>query len=131
MNRNQKVYLAKTLVVLGAIPFVIWGHEYGPDAGYSGVPREFGNCTAAGCHAGTANAAANRGSVAVNFPNGLAYAPGVKQRLSVTISDPAATQRAWGFQLTARLVSNTATMAGSFASADANTGVMCANAANP
>src|SRR4029077_13495953 len=41
----------------------------------------------------------------------------------VTIADP--TQRAWGFQLTVRLESNTASMAGGFASTDANTLLMC------
>ncbi len=116
---------------MGAIPLVIWAHEFGPDAGYTGVPREFGDCTAVGCHVGTANSSANRGGVAVNFPNGLTYTPGVKQHLTVTVSDPATTQRAWGFQLTARPGSSSSTMAGSFTSSDANTGVECASAANP
>jgi hypothetical protein len=49
----------------------------------------------------------------------------VKQHLVVTIADPA--QRAWGFQLTARLASNTATMAGTFASTDQNTTLMCSS----
>ena len=46
----------------------------------------------------------------------------------MTISDPATTQRAWGFQLTARLASSTSTLAGSFASTDTNTFLMCAGA---
>ena len=50
----------------------------------------------------------------------------MKQHLVVTIDDP--TQRAWGFQLTARLASNSATMAGSFAFTDADTQLMCATA---
>ena len=131
MQRQRKIVLAKTAVVLGAIPILIWAHEYGPDAGFCGVPKEFGTCTAAGCHVGTTNNPANKGSVTVNFPNGNTYTPGVAQHLSVTIADPAPSQRAWGFQLTARQASNTASMAGSFASADANTGVMCANPTNP
>ena len=125
MERRRKLILAKTAVVMAAIPILLWAHEYGPDAGYSGVPKENGNCTAIGCHVGTANSPANQGSVKVNFPNGQTYTPGVKQHLSVTIADP--TQRAWGFQLTARLASNTATLAGGFQSTDKNTLLMCAS----
>jgi uncharacterized protein (TIGR03437 family) len=49
----------------------------------------------------------------------------VKQHLMVTISDPATTQQAWGFQLTARSSTNTQTQAGLFAPFDANTQVLC------
>jgi len=131
-ERSRSITTAKiVLVVLAAIPFLLWGHEYGPDAGYSGVPGEFGTCTAAGCDTGTTNNPANNGSVAVNFPNGKTYTPGVKQHLTVTVADPAATERAWGFQLTARQASNAAAMAGSFTSVDASTGVQCASVTNP
>ncbi len=109
---------------MGAVPLLIWAHEYGPDAGYSGVPKELGTCAQAGCHTGTANNPGNTGSVSVAFPNGLTYSPGVKQHLVVTISDAA--QKAWGFQLTARQAGNTSTLAGTFASTDANTLLMCA-----
>ncbi len=125
MERKQRVFWAKTAVILGAIPLLVWAHEYGPDAGYSGVPKELGTCAQAGCHTGTTNDPANKGSVGVAFPNGQNYTPGVKQHLVVTIADPA--QRAWGFQLTARLASNTGVMAGSLASTDANTTIMCAS----
>jgi uncharacterized protein (TIGR03437 family) len=126
MRRERKIFWAKTAVILGAIPFLIWAHEYGPDVGYCGVPKENGTCAQAACHLGTANNPANQGTVKVNLPNGMAYNPGVKQHLTVTISDPAPTQKAWGFQLTARTSSNSATMAGTFASTDANTLTMCA-----
>lgn len=126
MQRQRKLLIAKISVVMATIPILIWAHEYGPDAGYCGVPRENGNCTAVSCHVGTANNSNNKGSVTVAFPNGLTYTPGVAQHLKVTIADP--DQRAWGFQLTARLASNTATMAGSFQSSDKNTLLMCASA---
>jgi len=129
MNSKGKLYWAKVAVVMGAIPLVIWAYETGPDAGYYGVPGENGTCTAAGCHTGTTNNPANKGSVTVNFPNGLMYAPGVVQHLSVTIADPAATQTAWGFQLTAR-TSNPGTQAGTFASLDSYTGLECAQVGN-
>src|SRR5947209_16384795 len=96
MDRKRKLLVAKMGVISAALPFLIWAHEYGPDAGYSGVPKEFGTCATSGCHTGTANNPANKGSVTVNFPNGNTYTPGVKQRLSVTIADAA--QHAWGFQ---------------------------------
>src|ERR1035437_182832 len=124
MERKRKLYIAKVAVIMGAIPVLLWAYEYGPDPGYSGVPKELGTCTASGCHVGTTNNPANKGSVSVAFPSGQTYVPGVKQHLVVTVADP--TQRAWGFQLTARLATNTATLAGSFASTDQNTTMMCA-----
>src|SRR5262249_20996926 len=126
MQRNQKLIAMKAAALLAAIPILLWAHEYGPDPGYSGVPRENASCIASGYHTGTANDANNKGSVSIAFPNGSSYVPGVKQHLVVTIADPASTQRAWGFQLTARLSSDPATLAGSFAYTDQNTLVMCA-----
>jgi uncharacterized protein (TIGR03437 family) len=126
MDGKRKVLFAKIAVVTAAIPFILWAHEYGPDPGYSGVPKEQGTCTAVSCHVGTTNDPKNTGSVSVAFPNGQNYVPGLKQHLVVTIADPA--QRAWGFQLTTRLASNTATQAGSLAFTDANTLLMCSKA---
>jgi uncharacterized protein (TIGR03437 family) len=125
MERKRKLYIAKVAVIMGVLPLLIWAYEYGPDPGYSGVPNEQGTCNGAQCHLGTTNDPANKGSVSVAFPGGLTYLPGVKQHLVVTIADPA--QRAWGFQLTARLASNTATVAGTLASTDQNTTMMCAS----
>lgn len=118
--------VAKVAIVFAAVPFLLWAFEYGPDPGYCGVPNEHASCIAAQCHVGTANDPANKGSVKVTFANGTSYVPGVKQHLVVTIDDPV--QKAWGFQLTARLASNSATLAGTFASTDKNTSVMCSSA---
>jgi uncharacterized protein (TIGR03437 family) len=123
MERKRTLYFAKVVVIMSAIPVLLWAYEYGPDPGYAGVPNEQGTCANAQCHVGTANDPANKGSVSVAFPGGQTYVPGVKQHLVVTIADPV--QRAWGFQLTVRLASNTATMAGTFASTDAKTQLMC------
>jgi uncharacterized protein (TIGR03437 family) len=125
MKHQRKLYIAKAAAVMAAIPILIWAYEYGPNPGYSGVPNELGTCTAAQCHVGTTNDPANKGSVSVAFPGGQSYVPGVKQHLVVTIADPA--QRAWGFQLTARLASKTATMAGTLASTDQNTTIICSS----
>ena len=78
--------------------------------------RMAATCATIGCHTGTPNSPANKGSVKVTFPNGMTYTPGVKQHLTVTISDPAPTQRAWGFQLTARRRPRHRPWPGSFAS---------------
>src|ERR1035438_6275999 len=125
MERNRKLLMVKLAVAGSAIPVLLWAYEYGPDPGHCGVPGEGASCIASTCHTGTANDPKNKGGVSVAFPGGLTYVPGVKQHLTVTIADPAATQQAWGFQLTARPSSSAATMAGSFAFTDANTLLMC------
>jgi uncharacterized protein (TIGR03437 family) len=130
MTRRRKIVLAKAAMVMGTMPILLWAYEYGPDPGYVGVPNENGGangatCANSGCHTGTANDPANKGSVTVNFPSGLTYTPGVAQQLSVTIADPAPTQKAAGFQLTARVSTSPATMAGTFATIDTNTQVIC------
>jgi uncharacterized protein (TIGR03437 family) len=118
----------KVVVVLATVPLLLWAYEYGPDPGYSGVPNENGSATGAtcansSCHIATPNATA--GSVKVNFAGGRTYFPGVKQHIYVTITDPAATQKLWGFQLTARVSSSNSTMAGSFKSTDKYTTLIC------
>ncbi|PWU09278.1 MAG: hypothetical protein C5B51_06550 [Terriglobia bacterium] len=125
MDRKRKLYAAKAAVILGVIPILLYAYEYGPDAGVVGVPGETGTCTASGCHVGTANS--SQGSVTVTFPNGQNYTPGVKQHLVVTIADPATTQRAWGFELTARSSTSPQSQAGTFTPTDANTYLMCAS----
>ena len=131
MERQRKLTIAKIAVVMGAIPLLLWAYEYGPNPGYVGIPGENGGatCATSGCHTGKANDPANKGSVAVSFPAGLTYVPGVKQHLTVTVTDPASSQAAWGFQLTARPANNTKTMAGVFVPTDTHTQVMCSNAA--
>jgi len=128
MARRRKLRLAQVAVVMGAFAIVLWAYEYGPNPGVCGVPNEAGTCTNVGCHTGTTNNPANKGSVTISFPNGLTYVPGVKQHLTVTISDPATTQQAWGFEVTARQSSNPATMTGTFTPDDQYTQIMCSSA---
>src|SRR5437868_11087667 len=102
MNRQRKILIGKILAISSVVPVLIYAHAAGPDPGKSGAPGE-STCAEAGCHVG---AGLNRGGGGVKIDaGGTTYSPGVKQRISVTISDPA--QRKWGYQLTARLVSNT------------------------
>src|ERR1017187_10057732 len=97
-------------------------------SGVCGVPNENNTCAQSGCHPGTTNNPANKGSLAINFPNFPTYTPGVTQHLTVTISDPATTQAAWGFEVTARQSSNSATMTGTFSPNDQYTQIMCSQA---
>jgi uncharacterized protein (TIGR03437 family) len=124
MERTRSIKLAKIGVLLGIVPVLIWAYEYGPNPGYAGVPGEHGGatCATSGCHVGTALNAGG-GSVTVTFPNGMTYTPGATQHLRVTIADPS--QRAWGFEFTARQASSISTVAGTFASTDNHTRLMC------
>lgn len=127
MERNRKLFLGKVVAIMAALPLLIWAYEYGPDPGYVQVPGENGgkSCAAGGtCHA-TSASSFSTGSVTVNFPNGQAYIPGVKQHLSVTIAD-VSPMKGWGFQLTARSGNPATTMAGNFAFVDTQTELMCA-----
>jgi len=127
LERLRKLIFAKIAVVMGAIPFLIWAFEYGPDPGYVAIPGENGGatCATSNCHVGKANDSVNKGSVSISFPNGTTYTPGVKQHLTVTVADPASSQVAWGFQVSARPSSDAKTMAGVFAPTDTNTQIMC------
>src|SRR6058998_1042346 len=123
MNRKRKIFVGKSLAILSVIPILIKAYSSGPDPGKSGAPGE-SNCTEAGCHVGTGlNAGA--GSVKIDA-GGSTYVPGVKQRISVSVADP--TQRRWGFQLTARLASDSKSRAGLLAPIDSATQLVCAAA---
>jgi uncharacterized protein (TIGR03437 family) len=93
------------LLPVALLPLNLHAHGSGPDFGYSGVPGE-ASCTS--CH----GSGTGTGSVAVTFPNGMSYLPGVTQRLTVTVTDTA--QRRWGFQLTARPATSPTTPGGTF-----------------
>ena len=94
----------------------------GADPRLTGAP---GESTCSSCHNGTAINAGG-GSVQLILPNGNTYTPGVKQRISVKVSD--ASQKRWGFELSARLVSNLSTgQAGDFLTIDSNVQVKCSN----
>jgi uncharacterized protein (TIGR03437 family) len=122
--------IAKIAVAAVALPLLLLAYVTGPDPGYSGVPGEHGGqtCANASCHGGTANSFS--GSVKVTFPNGLSYVPGVKQRLVVSIADPAATQRLWGYQMTARRAADESSAAGILASPDTFSLVLCSLSSN-
>jgi uncharacterized protein (TIGR03437 family) len=113
MLKPNKIILALIVCALPAL-----AHSDGADPGLSGAPND-SNCTA--CHGGRPNSGS--GSVKVTFANGSTYTPGRTQRITVTITDPAA--RRWGFEVSPRLASDPGSKgAGTMASVDGNTQVL-------
>jgi uncharacterized protein (TIGR03437 family) len=124
MSRNSKFIIAKISFLIGVSPFIVQGHEYGPDVRRASAPADQGNCLDSGCHSGNLNPAG--GSVKILTPGGATtYTPGgAKIRLMVQISDAA--KGKFGFELSARQASNPGTLqAGDFATSDALTQILC------
>jgi uncharacterized protein (TIGR03437 family) len=75
------------------------------------------------CHAGPGNPTRGSG-VEIEFPEGLQYTPGVKQRWTIRVTG--AQGAVYGFQASARLASNERSgQAGAFTPVDATTQVLC------
>jgi len=113
------------LITIGlAIPMILLAFSSGPDPRSDGGPGGSASaCAASGCHTGTA-VNAGGGNVALQFPGGMTYTPGTKQRIRVVITDSAA--RRYGFQMSARLASNEANaQAGTFTVVGSGTLILC------
>src|SRR5947209_6433527 len=97
------------LSLFGSMPVVLMGFSTGPPPKRTGAAIDGGvNCSA--CHRTFVSANSDPlGSVRIDAAN---YAPGVKQTIKVTVSHPQGAR--WGFQLTARLVSDETKVAGNF-----------------
>jgi uncharacterized protein (TIGR03437 family) len=122
--KQTKGYLkpAKLLVAAVAVPILVWAYAGGPDPRHTGAPGDQ-TCAQAGCHIGTA-VNGGPGSVAIEFPSGLTYTPGTRQRWTIRVTD--AQQRTFGFQATARLESNlSGGQAGAFQNTGTATAVLC------
>jgi uncharacterized protein (TIGR03437 family) len=98
-----------------------FAHSYGPPPAVTGAPEDNARaCTQ--CHAGTLNTGA--GSVKIVPSSGAVYIPGVRQRITVRVSDP--NQQRWGFEPTGRLNSDSQNSpAGDFVPVDNFTQVIC------
>ncbi|MFN7918645.1 MAG: choice-of-anchor V domain-containing protein [Bryobacteraceae bacterium] len=108
---------------MGTIPLVIIGKQTGADPGYTSGPGEDPQgCATARCHTGTGNPTRGSG-VEIDFGGGTTYTPGVKQRWTIRVTG--ASTAAYGFEVSARLANNQ--QAGSFASVNAETQVICAD----
>lgn len=128
MSNKKKILVGKMACVLGAIPVLMWAHEYGPDPYHTSAPGDNPtSCIQAGCHVGKLNSFG--GNVQIAAADGSTYTPGATQKIVVTITD--STQKSWGFQLTARLASDPkGSQAGDFTNIDGLTQVLCGDSNN-
>lgn len=102
--RIGKSLLCKVLVasVFSAAPVVLWAYSSGANPYSEGGPGgDPGACTA--CHGGTPLNGGG-GRVELQFPDGLKYTPGQKQRIKIIITDSRA--QVYGYQVSARIASN-------------------------
>lgn len=103
----------------------LFAHSYGPAPRVTGGPGDNAlACTQ--CH-NTSALNSGPGSVKVILQSGALYIPGIKQRVTVQVSDPG--QQRWGFELTARLNSDLQNgQAGDLIPVDNFTQVICEDA---
>jgi len=114
---KRTIRFAQWLVVC-TTPLAIFAFSSGPPIKRTGAAVDGGiNCTACHRDGPPANQGGGRVTIRAN-----AYTPGVKQNISVEVSDPVALR--WGFQITARRVSDETKQAGTF-TANANVRVRC------
>jgi uncharacterized protein (TIGR03437 family) len=119
--RSRSSWIVAAILAF-TVPIAAFGHSYGPKPRVTGAPGDDPQaCTL--CH--TTNALnSGTGSVKILLQSGAVYIPGVKQRVSVQVSDP--NQQRWGFELTARLDSDpTKSQAGDLTPVDNWTQVIC------
>ncbi len=111
----MKHQVVKMLYCLGlaGIPALLYGFSTGPPIKRTGAPIDGGlDCTA--CHRTFAPANSDpRGTVTIDART---YNPGVTQTIRVIVHHPESSR--WGFQLTARQVSDPSKPAGSFVESD-------------
>jgi uncharacterized protein (TIGR03437 family) len=131
MTRQKRIIVNTSLIVLAIAPIVLYAYEYGPDPGYSAAPGD--NPTGCidpslGCHLGTPNS--GTGSVKIVASGGTSYVPGQTQTITVTIAD--ATEKKYGFQLSARVDSAPKTTAAGLLTpgTDGYTQTLCADSSN-
>jgi uncharacterized protein (TIGR03437 family) len=114
----------RAITLMVSLPMLVWAFSSGPDPRSEGGPGgPAAACAQSGCHSGTA-VNAGGGKVELQFPDGLTYTPGQKQRIKVVITD--STARGYGFQVSARLASNeTNGQAGRFDVVDSGQLILC------
>ncbi len=124
--KKHKVRFLKFGIVAAVVPILLYGYPFGPDPRRTGAPGDAGTCLGSGCHTGT-QLNSGGGSVKITAEDGSAlttYAPGLKQRIKVQLTDAA--KGKFGFEFTARLASNLSNgQAGDFSTVDAFTQTIC------
>jgi uncharacterized protein (TIGR03437 family) len=120
----NKFSIAAT-VFISTIPAQVLAHSYGPAPRVTAGPGDNPlACTQ--CHT-TSALNSGPGSVKILLQSGPVYIPGVRQRITVEVSDPS--QQRWGFELTARLNSDLQNgQAGDLIPVDNFTQVICEDA---
>src|SRR5262245_24796414 len=113
-KRKPLLSLAVSLIVILSIAGILFAFAGGPPVGATGsVIFNQQSCSQAGCHSGmpvnSPNGSLTLAGVPANYTLGQAY------DLTVTINQP--NQRRWGFQISARSRTSTASV-GSFQSLD-------------
>jgi uncharacterized protein (TIGR03437 family) len=128
MSLKFNLRIAKLSLILATIPFLVRAYEFGPPFGYSSAPGD-SNCTA--CHS-SFPVNSQGGNVKILLPAGNTgtYVPGQAIQLMIQITD--SRERAYGFELSARLASNPSSgQAGNLSPADRNTQLVCGDGSNP
>ena len=100
-------------LTLAAIPAILMGRSAGPPVRRTGAPVDDNGTTCFACHRDGPPVNQAGGNVRIGSND---YIPGVKQAVSITITDSTALR--WGFQITARLVSDETRQAGAFTATD-------------
>ena len=120
MQTSTRLLVALSLIGV-SVPS-LFAHSYGPAPRVTAAPGDNpAACTQ--CHTGT-SLNSGGGSVSIQLLSGPVYIPGVKQRITVVVSDPA--QVRWGFEMTARTDSDAQNgQAGQFTPVDGLTQVIC------
>ena len=112
---KQSVRKCAIAVLAAAVPIALYAFSTGPQPRRAGVPADGGtDCSA--CHRITTAGDGKsdpRGSVSIEVRN---YTPGIAQTIRVTVRHPEAVR--WGFQLTARPVSDETRGAGTFGASE-------------
>jgi uncharacterized protein (TIGR03437 family) len=117
--------LCLSLVGVAGTMSPVFAHSYGPAPRVTAAPGDNAKaCTQ--CHT-TSALNSGTGSVTIVLQGGAVYIPGIKQRVTVRVADPA--QQRWGFELTARLNSDLQNgQAGDLIPVDNFTQVICEDA---
>jgi hypothetical protein len=111
---NKYMVACLVVITIVAVPLMVWSYPNDPPLGKTGAPGE-GTC--ADCHQGGSGG----GSITVTSSNGTKYQPGVKQKLTVTITDPNASF--WGYEMTSVKTKVPSQGKGNFKPADKNSDV--------
>jgi uncharacterized protein (TIGR03437 family) len=114
---QSKLFFIRFATVLLIVPIMMIGRNDGADPGNTGGPRET-TCAQALCHIGPPT----QGGISIDFGSqGATYSPGTRQTWTITVNGAEAA--GYGFQVSARTANGG--QAGSFASVDSSTLVIC------